>query len=592
MNMKSEILESNETGFNIRYGISLQKMYKDAVESNRYTDSIISGYEKILREAEGLKFDFTEDGSEGSFLFWAVVGFSDGRFLRKVLENIPGKTKVVVYEPDELFFLFLCSIKDISDLIGDPLLEIFFLTGKSGKLIEDHLKKNIGFSNYKYVKCIISPGAEIRYHDLYEEVQKEIDNIVNSMEVEYATISIMDELLCKNELYALTVLDKNSTFDQFIKRIPDRKVPIIIVAAGPSLDKNAEMLRKAKGRALIITVSHAVKTLDKRGIDTDLVAVLDPKPGGFLRQGSDKHKLIISACADVESQKRYVGECIYYDFQNYLGLECLNNLPEWKNGGSVATDMLGLFIHEGFKTFILVGQDLAYSREGYTHAGDEKEVSHQNNSRTFTKDIYGEIIETRGDWERYRQEIEEYISGNKNIKVIDATEGGAFINGTEIMTLADAIQVLCDKTYPVRDWLRDIPKAQTAEEARETGERLKYIRERTKLYGNKCSDMIKLGEKIREAYIAGRFFTGECAADCQRYDFLYSWLMESRDGKVLRFYSNKVIEEYLRDAMQYESDEDIEKKLSHEIKLFKRLYDNSEKLYDYMGILLCEKEKV
>ena len=44
----------------------------------------------------------------------------------------------------------------------------------------------------------------------------------------------------------------------------------------------------------------------------------------------------------------------------------------------------------------------------------------------------------------YRKWYEEQININPQIRVIDATEGGAKINGTEIMTLKEAISLTCE----------------------------------------------------------------------------------------------------------------------------------------------------
>ena len=50
----------------------------------------------------------------------------------------------------------------------------------------------------------------------------------------------------------------------------------IIVCPGPSLSKNVELLKKIKGKALIICVLHALKDLQKRGISPDFVVHVDP----------------------------------------------------------------------------------------------------------------------------------------------------------------------------------------------------------------------------------------------------------------------------------------------------------------------------
>ena len=50
----------------------------------------------------------------------------------------------------------------------------------------------------------------------------------------------------------------------------------VIVCPGPSLAKNVELLKKIKGKALIICVLHALKDLQQRGINPDIVVHVDP----------------------------------------------------------------------------------------------------------------------------------------------------------------------------------------------------------------------------------------------------------------------------------------------------------------------------
>ena len=50
----------------------------------------------------------------------------------------------------------------------------------------------------------------------------------------------------------------------------------IIVCPGPSLSKNIDMLKKAKGKVLIIAVLHAYGALKKAGIVPDIVIHTDP----------------------------------------------------------------------------------------------------------------------------------------------------------------------------------------------------------------------------------------------------------------------------------------------------------------------------
>jgi len=64
------------------------------------------------------------------------------------------------------------------------------------------------------------------------------------------------------------------------------------------------------------------------------------------------------------------------------------------------------------------------------------------------KGNYVDKIPTRRDFRIFLDWFEMYIKGAKEhegIRVINATEGGAYIEGTEVMTLKDAIEEVCSK---------------------------------------------------------------------------------------------------------------------------------------------------
>lgn len=61
-------------------------------------------------------------------------------------------------------------------------------------------------------------------------------------------------------------------------------VPAIIVAAGPSLNKNVQELKRAKGKALILVVDAALRAVVNAGITPDLGITIDARvPERFLR---------------------------------------------------------------------------------------------------------------------------------------------------------------------------------------------------------------------------------------------------------------------------------------------------------------------
>jgi hypothetical protein len=91
----------------------------------------------------------------------------------------------------------------------------------------------------------------------------------------------------------------------------------------------------------------------------------------------------------------------------------------------------------------MVGQDLMLTGNRY-HAGENKiqNFSDLPYRVVKVKDIYGEEGYTTSDFAIYIREIAK-VAERFDVKFIDATEGGALIENTEIMTLRDAIEQYC-----------------------------------------------------------------------------------------------------------------------------------------------------
>ena len=53
-------------------------------------------------------------------------------------------------------------------------------------------------------------------------------------------------------------------------------IPAAVVSAGPSLDKNIQLLKRGAEKFLIIAVSTALKPLLKTGVFPDFIVAIDP----------------------------------------------------------------------------------------------------------------------------------------------------------------------------------------------------------------------------------------------------------------------------------------------------------------------------
>jgi hypothetical protein len=230
--------------------------------------------------------------------------------------------------------------------------------------------------------------------------------------------------------------------DSFLGNFP-KDMPAIVVSAGPSLEKNVKSLKKAKGRALILCVDSAVKYLLRENVVPDLIVSVDPLKPLRLFDGEGVDGIPIVGSLDMNYRVLNMlpnSKVIFASTENSY-VKALyqrggHEITLLKSGGSVATFAFSLCLYWGFQTVILTGQDLALvDRQQYVGA----EKLSGDRDLLEVEDIYGSTIYTLKDYYAYLKWFEQNIAMHPEIKVIDATEGGAKIAGTEIMTLEAAL---------------------------------------------------------------------------------------------------------------------------------------------------------
>ena len=242
-----------------------------------------------------------------------------------------------------------------------------------------------------------------------------------------------------------------------------RDIPAIIVAAGPSLNKNIKELKKAKGRAFIIAVDTAIKPLLAEGIIPDMFAIVDgKKPIELVEKEEARNIPLLTSISAANSVLSYhTGKKFFYN-EGYVYINSMfyRNGESFETvacGGSVATSAFALAFMIGIDTIILVGQDLALTGNK-THADGTFQEKMETIDTSHSIMVPGNIekeVPTRDDFKMYLEWYNQYIKDckeyRKQFKVINATEGGAKIDGTEVMTLKDAIDRECKKKIDIQE---------------------------------------------------------------------------------------------------------------------------------------------
>ena len=224
---------------------------------------------------------------------------------------------------------------------------------------------------------------------------------------------------------------------------------LYIIAAGPSLDKNYQQLKEVNRDNSIILASGTVfRKLLTAGITPDYVIVTD---------ANDRVYAQIAGLEASQVPMLYLSTAFQGFARNYQGKKymiCQRDYDKAENfarehnsmlihtGGSVSTTALDLGIALGCRRIIFFGLDLAFTGNFVHASGTSLRELKQTKDLRQVKDINGNLIYTSKTLDMYRQWIEKRIREVNNVEFIDATEGGAVINGMKLMSMEECIKRL------------------------------------------------------------------------------------------------------------------------------------------------------
>lgn len=390
-----------------------------------------------------------------------LYGMGSGLIVREMLERIGKGCIMFLVEPDYQIFARLLTEVDVSDIIGDERIELFFYH-KQAKEIKQRIYSVLGWGNLSTIIRAIHPGYEKVYPVQILDYIEVVRRLFEQIRVYYDTNIFYSKVGLANVINALQYVRKSNYINELIDIFPEG-YPAIVVSAGPSLQKNMEHLRQLKDKAFVLVVDTAVKVMEENQIPYDAIVLIDPKkPAEFLTDyPSCREKPLFCL---TESQTAildfHTGRKIWLPEPVLLERIYKRNgyaFVKHDSGGSVATMATEVARIVGCTTIILMGQDLAYQGE-LTHAGREKPMGEEREYKSVWIDgVYEEKVRSRWDWIYFLHWFEKFIGDNPDITLVDATEGGALIHGSKVMTIADAEKEYCHTTFSFDEFLTKLP---------------------------------------------------------------------------------------------------------------------------------------
>ena len=451
--------------------------------------------------------------SKREAVIW-IFGFGDGEYIRELLDETTDNI-ILVYEPDPRIFKCVMENKNISDILSNSRL--YTAIGEIGdKLVYEFLISFVPYTTLSANKMFDLPN----YLNLYFEqmiflVRKYKERYVE-LHMTKNTLHYFEGMYVNNMLRSLPDAVNQYSIEQIKKAVNTEEFkdfPAILVSGGPSLDKNVKMLKKAKNKAFILAVDTALKTLVRNDIVPDLSITVDPEKPTVLFQ-HEKIKdipLVVSQDSNVEIFDYHKGKRFYFAEERAYIASLYRDYSVGtfylETGGSVATNAFSLLRYLGFTNIILVGQDLAYPNNQF-HSKDaydgNEEALQDENKYYYVEDIYGGKVLTEGNMDMYRLWFENCIVRNSELNVIDATEGGAKINGTTITTLDNAIDTYCKKEIDIDEVFRKIEPAIKEADREKVIEKIKAWPEKYADIKNSISIGIKNYNRIIELVGRGK----------------------------------------------------------------------------------------
>lgn len=253
--------------------------------------------------------------------------------------------------------------------------------------------------------------------------------------------SVKNQINQLNGNFKRNILNYDATVDCLKESFAGKD--LIIVAAGPSLDKNFRELKSNKKNTIILVTGTVFKKLIMAGIQPDYVIISDATAAIYHQfEGLAKVKvpLLFLSTTFYKIPQTYSGKRYLICQRGYTKAEeyaAKMDYNLYQSGGSVSTAALDIGIRFQCNRIIFIGLDLAYTNN-LDHAADTTDlIKFDRKDLRMIEDIYGGMVSTGKNLDLYRKWIEHRIKETDGIEFINATEGGAKIHGMQNMKLLE-----------------------------------------------------------------------------------------------------------------------------------------------------------
>ncbi len=217
---------------------------------------VVSFATKLLPKTTTMKQIF-------KFIFFGV---GLGLHLETIHDKIHSYMYLIIEDNLELFRLSL-FVTDYTKIANES--ELYFA------IMEDDTGLKNAFEGFYHNSFI--RNNYLKYYIFYPEYRQKIAQIQNFIVTQSSNTYLQDRLLLKN-IKTIKTIKKRYNFFDITKRYKNtifNEKPIVLIAAGPSLGKNIQWLKKNTPFVTIVALFMTSIILEKHGIKPDIVVHVD-----------------------------------------------------------------------------------------------------------------------------------------------------------------------------------------------------------------------------------------------------------------------------------------------------------------------------
>ncbi|EIV6333465.1 motility associated factor glycosyltransferase family protein [Campylobacter jejuni] len=419
-------------------------------------------YENVIDELNSMLNTYND-----KYLLYPVLyfyGFGNGILFKALLQN-KNHQHIVVFEKDIEIIWVIFHILDFSSELQSARLMILNTSSLDIEFFSNFCSSKPFFQFSRIYFLELMSHYYERFHEDVLELNKKLvqdfkDSILSHGNDPLDALQGIEQFV-----YNLPQMITHPSYKELLSKRKGISDTAIIVSTGPSLTKQLPLLKKYASKATIFCADSSYPILAKHNIKPDYVLSLEriPLTSEFFNNdfGEFDKDIVFVLKSYVhphttkylqKNNRNFMLVSTYASFINYLKLD---DFGYFNMGFSVANMNFLLAIHLKHKNIVLIGQDLAYAKDGLSHTKDysnlDKHEGHfQRDKNKYTTQAYGDNgkVESSFVWTLFRHNFEQDVANAKKnyyITTYNCTEGGARIEGTIEKPFLWACENLLDK---------------------------------------------------------------------------------------------------------------------------------------------------